>query len=112
MLRSGVPPHMGQSPVPGSDARTTPSKLVIASPPNKRERNFMTFLSRISIRSDREVIQECAELCVEEESWGSFAIADGIDAFDRPCRRLRLSGWPCFALDTHLAAGHVFDTEL
>src|SRR6185436_7119563 len=44
ILRSGVPPHMGQSPEPGSDAETTGDRRQTAAPSSNRKMMALAFM--------------------------------------------------------------------
>src|SRR5687768_1185914 len=70
------------------------------------------FPFKTSVGRQREIVQMCAELGIEEQSWRSFPVTDGIDALKCPCCRLRLARWPGLALHAHAAIVHVLHPDL
>src|SRR6187397_250508 len=100
MLRSGVPPHIGQSPVPGSEAtrRVAAAAAIRHTAATLRTRAFlMLFIGR-----KFQIVDVSAELSIYEEPWRSVAIADRIRLVDLPRRRLRLARRPRLAARAHL----------
>src|SRR5688572_20842610 len=100
MLRSGDPPHIGQSPVPGSEAerRAVAPAATKPKPKTTQRRKRMLCDSaalrrRVSafvmlfIGSQFQIVDICAELSIDEKPGCTLAIADRIRLVDLPRRR-------------------------
>src|SRR5881628_3219879 len=88
MLRSGVPPHIGQSPVSGSDVDSAASV--------SERTNRINFMGLLGVCRQFQIIQIRTELRVDEKSRRALPIADRIDLLDRPRGRFSLSHRPRF----------------
>ena len=126
MLRSGVPPHIGQSPLPGSDGDV---KLVFVTPnaAARMSRKVVICLRMMFGRVD-PIWPSCScrpECCrsrsptrrrrrrrVGIDARRPLEAADRIDALDRPRGRLGLSLLPHFAAGADLARSHRLHLEL
>src|SRR5262245_59275201 len=108
MLRSGVPPHIGQSPLPGSDAerRAAPTaetastasqspaflyELMMCVDP------FRVVFSWLLVRRYFQIVQLRPELHIHEYARISLPVADRIALLDGPGGWLRFAGRPRFA---------------
>src|SRR5258706_14222737 len=107
MFRSGVPPHIGQSPMPGSDACTkhttdAATKKVMITTFILAPGSWRFFTGPwpltpgpfLLVRFHLQIIQVHPELRVNKQSRRALVIPDRIDLLDRPRRRLRFSGRP------------------
>src|SRR5688572_167914 len=115
ILRSGVPPHMGQFPVPGSPARMEGEVATARTsrmPPIRKRLLMIDIPFRTSVRRQGEIIQIRAELGIEEESWCTLTIADRINSFKRPGRRFGFPNRPRLALNAHTIVRHVLHAKL
>src|SRR5262249_34339036 len=131
MLRSGVPPHIGQSPPPpGSDAASRASRppdvdRMSAAPIAARARTerrreesiVITFLGTTqilppSVRADLQVIPVRAELGVSNKPRRAVAVSDGIQLIDHPRGWLGLSRRPDLGLSPDFAVGLILDAQL
>src|SRR5262245_63938878 len=95
MFRSGVPPHIGQSPVPGSDASTNTG--AVAARATAARKHNTRFMITSFIGSKFQIVDIGAELRVDEEARGALSVADGIGLVDLPGRGLCVAGRPRFA---------------
>src|ERR1700687_4613960 len=102
MLRSGVPPHIGQSPPPpGSEATMRAGRAPRASinsstvrslkrSDRNRRRGFVFICQNLLsatcalICHELEVVEICTELCIHEESRRALSIPDRIHFIDQP----------------------------
>src|SRR5688572_2391418 len=107
MLRSGVPPHIGQSPLPGSDAESDAAPIARRATTSMRNRMVISMCliggstgpallacGRRLVRRHLEIIQVRAELRVDEQARCALTVADRVHLLDRPRRGLRLADRP------------------
>ena len=105
MLRSGVPPHMGQSPLPGSDANEQPQRANRANAGDQNVR-FIGLVSPSGYRNRRRTGRrrtgrDCPA-CWESGSMRSISHASGSGS----------RGGPGLAANARLAVGRVLDAQL
>src|SRR5688572_7354160 len=110
MLRSAVPPHIGQSPVPGSDATrrtvaaaTTKARTTTTQRRKDAKKGGISAFVMLFIGGQFQIVDIRAELGVDEKSRRALSIADRIGLVDLPRRRFGLAGRPRLATRAHLA---------
>src|SRR5688572_17969285 len=135
MLRSGAPPHIGQSPVPGSEAErrtAVPAAITATATLTLRRRGAekIFFLTReflcvsaslrrsvnvlvmLFIGSKFQIVDIGAELSIDEKPRRTLPIADRIRLVDLPRRRLGRALRPRFAARAYLPVREVPAAQL
>src|SRR5687768_10643399 len=122
MFRSGEPPHIGQSPVPGSEAKRRAVETVAITAratlmqSRKDAKNASAPLRRVFVMlfigCQLQVVDVRPELGIDEETRRTLAIPNRIGLVDLPRRGLGLPGGPCLAARAHLAIGQILDAQL
>src|SRR5262245_27956428 len=105
MLRSAVPPHMGQSPLPGSEPSMRTPLVAAASTAMKRTASLLCELMfrfekcwatkarsgngvGLLVRCNFQIVEIRAELHIHEYAWIPLPVADRIVLLNGPGRRL------------------------
>src|SRR6266496_1360964 len=123
MFRSGVPPHIGQSPLPGSEAE---AKLLampsVTATANAKKADLevrilevlflMIVLVRSFVRRHLDVIDKDLVWRVGKNSRAPLPIAKRIDALESPISRLGFGRRPRLAASSHLSVGQILDLQL
>src|SRR5688500_18809844 len=130
MLRSAVPPHIGQSPVPGSEAETrtaAPAAIKAKATLTQRRkaaehafvstkellcdsaapRRRVSVLVMLFILRQFQIIDVRPEFSVDEEPRRPLQITDRIRLVDLPRSRFGPAGGPRLAARAHLAVGKI-----
>src|SRR5688572_3547220 len=100
IFRSGAPPHIGQSPVPGSDAErraVAPAATKTKPTTTQRRKGAKKPFFMLFIGGQFQVVDVSAELSIYKEPRRTFAVADRIRLVDLPRRGFRLACRPRLA---------------
>jgi hypothetical protein len=121
MFRSAVPPHIGQSPPPGSDAdaklfvRFRAIATAVTNKSNLKLRVFIILqclVASLLVRRDLYVIDKDLVGRVGKNTSAAVMIAKRFDPLEHPFSRFGFGGRPGFASRSNLAVGEILDLNL